>query len=204
MDLGAYAQIGNFSEIAKENDIDSPRLRGYRLMSEEQRVTQESIDELKKDCEIDVAKSLCVSEPFWDPNSYGSWFSAWTDRLKDYYLVKNPHYRVDDDYQEYIGIRWDRIHGWKRRILKFEIKKQKKRIQKSMDTFNKYVGRNDVLYIHARIGGNNWVYFGGPEKVASQPWFLEKVDDYFDSTYCDIYARIKPVRLEEKEEMSEQ
>ena len=23
-----------------------------------------------------------------------------------------------------------------------------------------------------------------------KPWFIEKVDDYFDSTYCDIYVRI--------------
>ena len=57
------------------------------------------------------------------------------------------------------------------------------------NTWNKYVGRDDVLYIHARIGGNNWNYYDGPE-LARQPWFLEKVDDCFDSTYCDIYAKI--------------
>lgn len=27
-------------------------------------------------------------------------------------------------------------------------------------------------------------------------WFLEKVDDSYDSTYCDLYARIKPDKAE--------
>lgn len=57
------------------------------------------------------------------------------------------------------------------------------------ETFNKYVGRDDVLMVHARIGGGNWEYYGGPE-LAKQPWFIEKVDDSYDNTYCDIYVQI--------------
>ena len=34
MDLGAYIQIERLDAIAKANNIDIPRLRGYRLMSE--------------------------------------------------------------------------------------------------------------------------------------------------------------------------
>lgn len=62
-------------------------------------------------------------------------------------------------------------------------------IMAQYNVFNKYCGRKDVLYIHARLGGENWKYYGGPE-LEKQPWFIEKVDDAFDSTYCDIYARI--------------
>ena len=58
--------------------------------------------------------------------------------------------------------------------------------------WNKYVGRDDVLYIHARIGGNNWSYFNGNE-ITRQSWFLSKADDYFDCTYCDIYAKINKI-----------
>ena len=47
--------------------------------------------------------------------------------------------------------------------------------------------------IHARIGGPNWEYYGGP-LLKLEPWFLERVDDGFDNTYCDIYARIKPIK----------
>lgn len=45
------------------------------------------------------------------------------------------------------------------------------------------------MYVHARIGGNNWVFFGG-QKVAEHPAFIERVDDWFDSTYCDIYLKV--------------
>lgn len=35
MDLGAYVNIEDLDAIAKANGIDIPRLRGYRLMKEE-------------------------------------------------------------------------------------------------------------------------------------------------------------------------
>ena len=71
---------------------------------------------------------------------------------------------------------------------------EKKRVEKQRAAWNKYAGRDDVLYIHARIGGDNWFYYHS--YVDTQPWFLEKVDDSYDSTYCDLYARIKPDKAE--------
>lgn len=63
-----------------------------------------------------------------------------------------------------------------------------KEIKTNYLVFNKYIGREDILYIHARIGGGNWKdYF---KDVINQPWFIEKVDDPYDNTYCDIYAKI--------------
>jgi hypothetical protein len=56
--------------------------------------------------------------------------------------------------------------------------------------FNKYIGRDDILYVHARIGSGNWPAYR--DEVVNQPWFLEKIDDAFDPTYCDIYAKIDP------------
>lgn len=178
MDLGAYAKIEDLSEIAKSNSIEVPRLRGYRLMKDETAISKESISEMLKNAEHYVCEQLCCSVPFWNPNSSSSEYSWRTDLNCDYYMTKSGE------------IRWDRIHGKKRKILKFEIKKQQRRILNQFETFNKYVGREDVLYIHSRIGGGNWYYYGGPE-LTNQPWFIEKVDDCFDNTYCDIYARIK-------------
>lgn len=186
MDIYAYAQIKELELLAKENGIAVPRLRGYRLMSEEEPVSEEEIRRLIKENEAYVAKDLCQTEPFWDPNSCCSCFSDRTDRLCDYYLIT----KKTEHGKEYVGIRWDRIHGWKRKILKFELKKQARRIRKQFKIWNKYVGK-DVLYIHARIGGNNWTYYKGDETVAKEAWFLDKVDDWFDSTYCDIYAKLK-------------
>lgn len=103
-------------------------------------------------------------------------YSSRTKRIKAYYMD------VDK-------IRWDRIHGWKRRVLKTEIHNFESAVKKQYEIFNEYVGREDILYIHARIGGGNWPYYY--KEVVNQPWFIEKVDDAWDSTYCDIYARMK-------------
>lgn len=61
-----------------------------------------------------------------------------------------------------------------------------------IETFNKYVGEIDVIMVHARLGGSNWEFYDCQE-LEKQPWFIEKVDDSFDSTYCDIYIRLQPL-----------
>lgn len=188
MDLGAYTQIEDLEQIAKDNGIEIPRLRGYRLMKNEEPVSQDEINKMKKDCEVDVATDLCQSEPFWSANAYCYCSSYYTDYLCDYCLIKN---KDNDGYPRYVGIRWDRIHGWKRKVLKFEIKKQKRAIQKQFDIWNQYAGKDNVLYIHSRMGGNNWKYYEGKSELINKPWFLDRVDDCFDSTYCDFYAKLK-------------
>ena len=189
MDLGAYTQINELEKIAKDNGIDVPRLRGYRLMKNEQQITDEELNHMIHTDIIDIVKGLCRSFPlFWDPNSSISRYDYNTNRKIRYYLNKKYD---EDGHCIDIVVRWDRIHGRKRKILKFEIKKIKRNYQKQYQVFNKYVGRDDVIYIHSRIGGNNWKFYNGDNTVAKQPWFLEKVDDAYDSTYCDIYAKIK-------------
>ena len=58
------------------------------------------------------------------------------------------------------------------------------------DTWNKYAGREDVLYIHSRMGGYDWETYLKKGELMNQPWFLDRVDDSIDSTYCDFYAKI--------------
>lgn len=180
MDLGAYAQISELEEVAKRNNIYVPRLRGYRLMKDEKPDAWDY-----GNTEVECAHDLCTSIPFWNPNSSVSEFSSWTRYLEDYYIAKIPN--GDDSYIE--KVRWDRIHGKKRRVLKTYIHNEKKKIDRQREMWNKYAGREDVLYIHARLGGGNWSYYH--TEVDTQPWFLEKVDDSIDSSYCDIYAKIK-------------
>lgn len=195
MDLYAYAQIEDIEKIADLNGIKVPRLRGYRLMSQEKPITRDEIKEIIADCETDIYERAMTSRPFCRPDSGWYSFSDKTEKLKRRYLIREPNGTYTDFYgnqhinYKTIGVRWDLIHGKNRKELKFAIKKCRKSIEQNIATFNKYVGRDDVLYIHARIGGNNWLYFGG-EQLVKQPWFLEKVDDYYDSTYCDIYAKI--------------
>lgn len=173
-DLYAYANIEVLDELAKKNNIDCPRLRGYRLMKDEDPIDlKEAIDE--DEIALDCAEELCESIPFWSPNSNLLESSERTDYLKRIYIP-------DDE------IRWDRIHGKKRKILKTLIHNSIVRKRKQYEMWNKYVGREDILYIHSRIGGGNWPMYA--KFVINEPWFLEKVDDSFDSTYCDIYAKL--------------
>ncbi len=158
MDLGAYVQIDDISELAKANGIEVQRLRGYRLMVEEEPLTQEEILKSAED-NSRVIKRLHRFKPGRHQRS--SWW--------------------DDDPRQVRG----------------QAKKAYKRTVRQLQTYNKYCGRNDVLMIHARIGGPNWEDFGGP-LLKLEPWFLEKADDGFDNTYCDIYARIKPIKEELK------
>ena len=178
MDLGAYVNIGEdeIEQIVKANGIEVPRLRGYRLMKDEEPVDLKTMWTKADDAECAI--DLCVSRPFWNTNTNLSEYSEVTDWYKEYFLLPNEG-----------GVRWDRIHGWKRRVLKTYIHNEKKRKLEQYKVWNKYAGRDDILYIYARIGGGNWPYYF--DKVINQPWFIEKVDDSFDSTYCDIYAKIE-------------
>lgn len=176
MDLYAYANIENLQELAKANNIHCPRLRGYRLMSEEKPI--EITDEDIQFCEYTCADYLCDSVPTFSPNSCCSEDSSRTRRIKKKYLNEETR-----------EVRWDRIHGWKRKVLKTEIHNAVREFKKQYEVWNKYAGREDILYIHARIGGGNWPYYY--KDVVNQPWFIEKIDDAYDSTYCDIYARIR-------------
>lgn len=192
MDLGAYTQIEDLQKVAAANGIAIPRLRGYRLMKNEPKASEEDIAEILKGSEIDTAEWLCETVPLFTPHSYWTEIGERTHRVKTRYLTCDSRDKAAKTRRRYSGIRWDKIHGKKRKILKFEIKKQQQKIKKQMNTFNKYAGREDVLYIHSRMGGNNWKNYDGKQELMSKPWFLERVDDACDDTYCDFYAKIDP------------
>ena len=180
MDLGAYANIDNLEHVMKNNGIYIPRLRGLRLMKDETPVTREEIDEQAHSIGVYRCKGLCQSGfVCMNPNTF--MFSNKTGRIiKKYMVLDKNKYPTD--------VNWKAVHGKKRKMFKFALKSARKKVQKGYEHFNKYCGAENVLYIHARIGGKNWDYFGGQE-IEKQPWFIEKVDDAFDCTYCDIYAR---------------
>ena len=184
MDIGSYAQIDDLKKIMDENGIDVPRLRGLRLMKDEKPIDVESEYETVKRHVYENALTSCPQFDL-DSGSYEySWRTDW--RKKKYGVIE----KVEFDFPVVVDLKWDKIHGKNRKRVKFAVKQACKRCKNQYDAWNKYVGRDDVLYIHARIGGNNWAWYGGAD-IAREPWFLEKVDDWFDGTYCDIYARIK-------------
>ena len=89
-----------------------------------------------------------------------------------------------------VAVRWDKVHGKRRKEIKWVLRRTRKQVREQYNLFNSFVGRDDVLYIHARLGSTSWTDEKTKAEVTRQPWFIEQVDDSFDSSYCDIYARI--------------
>lgn len=190
MDLYGFGNAEGLDRLAAANGISVPRVRGYRLMEKEKPVTEAEIREAVRSMEMHTYVNAVLAVPTFDANSHEHELSARTDALMKRYLV----YSGDDDgspeiCRDVIGFRWDRLHGRRRRALKLAVKQARRRTEKEIRIFNKHCGQKGVLCIYARIGGWNRTEYGGAE-IARKPWFIEKADDAFDSTYCSIYARI--------------
>lgn len=197
MDLFAYGQIEKLMELATYNNISVPRLRGYRLMTDEQPLTEEEIQDLIQRYSLAEAEMLCRGN--WRDHR-GHTYSHSMDRLIQKYFVteKETVESISGGNMSHtwthinvVGIRWDRIHGKKRKNLKYKLKQVERDVRAQYALWNQYAGQQDVLYIHSRMGGYNWRYYPEKESITSQPWFLARVDDAWDHTYCDFYARVK-------------
>lgn len=185
MDLYAYTQIDSFEGILKSTGVDIPRLRGLRLMAVENTLTDGEIMEAVAREQLYDAESLIRARPKWRVNSNLHSYGYETDKA----CLKLLEHDADGNVT---GIRWDRIHGKHRRSMKLVMHNAEKRVKKTLETFNRYAGREDVLCVHARIGGLNWTYYNKGGTISQSDAFIEKVDDSFDNTYCDIYLRIDP------------
>lgn len=181
MDLGAYVQIGNLSKLAKLNNINVARLRGYRYMKYEDKPID--INEEIKNLNKYIVEDLVTSLPAWSINSnVREWNSKTGKKMRKFYDDKNER------------IKWENIHGKHRKNLKYVLKIKKLEVKEQFGLFNKYLGREDILYIHARLGSRNWsgIHYWDYKK---EPWYIDGIDDCFDDSYCDIYAKIDPDTL---------
>ena len=184
MDLEAFARIEELEHYLEENGIEIPRLRGLALCSEQTPYTDEDIARESISIESEAYKDTVQAD--W---CFRGWF-VFSDRTE--YNIKKYGIKIKrEDYPNNTVWKpnWNKIHGKKRKTLKLYLKHKKKAFMKFVEVWNKYSGMQNVLRIHARIGSNNWTYYNC-HWIEQQDRFLERVDDYFDSTYCDIYIRI--------------
>ena len=187
MNLSAYCNIPDLNEIAEKNGIHVARLRGYELMrdaepmsfSEQQRLVEEqAIWEVER-----IFRKVKHGKYTFDE------ISARTNaKVKKY---------MDESKTGYERIRWERIHGILRIRVKKTIKECKERVRRQYALWNKYVGRDDVLYVHARLGSTSWSSNADKKAPKHARWFIAMVDDACDSSYCDIYAQIEPIKDKE-------
>lgn len=151
-----------------------PRARAIEIMSDKKPLLSDTVSELKKQAELDVYRSSCTSDPLFTPYSNVHEYSSKTDAVRKKFLDKNGE------------LKWNLVHGKRRKRIKFSIKKANKKIDKFRELWNKYSGKKDVACVRARIGGDDWY----EQDIENEPWFLEKVDDWFDDTYCYIFCKI--------------
>lgn len=180
MDLGAYAQMEDLDEIAKANGIEVERCRGYRLMKDEEPISEDELTSMVNLNMFEAAENEIRTD-----YRYG-WIthSTETDRKCRKLLIG----KKKDWHIEITGINWSKIHGKLRKRIKFAIKKAKRDVLIQWKMWNKYAGRDDVLYIHAKLGSWSWSDVKW-WSYKSQPWYLDGCDDH-DKAYCDIYAKI--------------
>ena len=122
MDLYANAQIDNLSGLAEKNGIKVDRLRGYRLMKDEEPWSEEQMK-------------------LWLNDIVGDYWWMRSDQCDpDWYDHKAKDYRN--------GFRLPVIP---KGMFK-EIALLKGRFANQSRLWNKYAGQEDVLYIHSRMG----------------------------------------------------
>ena len=143
MDLQAYLNIDDLSAVAEANGIEVPRLRGYRLMALEQPMTEEEIWSMEQSMVRYTYKDGCNSIPRFTPQSGWSEFSPLSEWYQEKYLTPEG------------DLKWNLIHGKRRKNMKFAVKKVKRAVREECAAWNRYAGMEDVLYVMARIGGNN-------------------------------------------------
>lgn len=176
MDLYAYTLIDDLIYLMDANGIDIPRLRGLRLMRNETPVTSEELEESITWLMLNEMDNVLCANPPFTMNPHCFMFSLDTDRRREKYM------RFDEN-RNPVSVRWDRLHGKKRKAMKYAARKARRNKTSQIAMYNKYAGMPGVLYIHSRIG-TGW------HRYKNEPWFLDAICDAFDSTYCDIYARI--------------
>ena len=173
MDLYAYAKIEDLAHLLEENKIDIPRLRGLRLMKDEELITDE-----------DMEKRI-----FKEKNDYAiNWLKqhsdcCWSSRKANKKHKSFVYGKNENGERTVIGVDFSKVHGKDRKHIKYHWKMIRKAFTDQYEMWNRYVGKN-VLYVHARLGSTNWSDYKIDEK---HPMFLEHIDDAWDTSYCDIY-----------------
>lgn len=182
MDLYAFSQIENLQELLEKMNIEIPRLRGLRLMKVEEPITDEELKKNLNEVLIEHAEYILTSDYFdtgWMSHTYP------TPPNKKKYII----YDKDDNV---VAIRWDKLHGKKRKQLKYMLKQYQKGYYEQMKLFSSFCGK-DVLYVHARIGSDNWEYYEC-DYITKYPQYITRCDDFYDGTYCDIYFDLTEVK----------
>lgn len=183
--------------VEKTNIIDIPRIRGLRAMKDEERYSKEDINRAIHFASMHAIERLIRSN--WHVNAIWTRYNKETNAE----VKRCIQYTEDVEGYEYPDkIIFKNIDKTTNKVKAlFVIAKKAKEVRKQLNMWNKYAGVKDVICIRARIGGKNWSYYTKDCNLTVMPWYLERVDDYFDNTYCDIYAKVDIKDIESVEKL---
>lgn len=157
----------------------------FLIMKEETKISLEEVDQIMKKQEVMIIDRLLSSNPRWTLQPYFT-----MPKNKEKYVHKYIHFDSKEEH-----VRWDRLHGKHRKIVKFECKKEKGKIRDGILTFNHFAGREDVMCIRVDTShsenGKGFLY-----QIESLPYFLTMNLSYeneaFSSNIYDIYLKVNP------------
>ena len=162
-----------------------PTVSWVQIMEVQKEIPQEEIQMAIKENEIENIVGLIDNDKRWNDPRLESTSSGYMRYPKRCRYVK-----YDKDTESETSVVWENIHGKHRKTAKFLCKKGRKRIINNFNTFNKYVGRDDVVCLNLLINTFNKYSFA--KDLTKHPAFIEWVSGGFDADYCDMYFKIDP------------
>lgn len=112
--------------------------------------------------------------------------------FENYKGIANAKYSCKKiGFSKYIAsIRKENLQEKQKRIANMISIKEEKKIRESADTFNQYVGCEDILLIRASVPSFYMCYY--VQELKQHEMIVEAKPDFFNSLYCiDIYIKIK-------------
>ena len=132
MDLFAYSQIENLESYLKNNNIEIARLRGLRLMKDEETVNKKDISEIIKEAKVDYLVNWLQQHDDY------CWSSDKADKKHKAFIYGINEYGK----KEVVDYDFSKVHGKDRKHIKYRWKKIEKAYTTQYDLFNEYVGQN--------------------------------------------------------------
>ncbi|WP_371278862.1 hypothetical protein [Anaerostipes sp.] len=151
------------------------------MKNADRHVSEQTVNKLIKDMKDTILEDLLDDWIIWKVCDF-----------ENYKGIANAKYSCKKiGFSKYIAsIRKENLQEKQKRIANMISIKEEKKIRESADTFNQYVGCEDILLIRASVPSFYMCYY--VQELKQHEMIVEAKPDFFNSLYCiDIYIKIK-------------
>lgn len=152
-----------------------------QMKNADRHVSEQTVNKLIKDMKDTILEDLLDDWIIWKVCDF-----------ENYKGIANAKYSCKKiGFSKYIAsIRKENLQEKQKRIANMISIKEEKKIRESADTFNQYVGCEDILLIRASVPSFYMCYY--VQELKQHEMIVEAKPDFFNSLYCiDIYIKIK-------------